>query len=188
MLQIFTWCHTLFILIIYLFKLFPALLIIFQRFFGSNQNRTRTELTEPVLSVLVQSGSGSGEIPTVRFSVLYEGAENRTEPNFGNTNLDIAITDFIETENGTIVSADTARSIRNLARSVLIEMDTHPVMQLPKKWGQVGVTERKFFIREMYAKFPILWLCHDDWKVLLIASNAVRTYHSGYKTSNRSCF
>ncbi len=73
MLQIFTWCHTLFILIIYLFKLFPALLIIFQRFFGSNQNRTRTELTEPVLSVLVQSGSGSGEIPTVQFSVLSEG-------------------------------------------------------------------------------------------------------------------
>ena len=94
---------------------------------------------------------------------------------------DIAITDFIETENGTIVSADTARSIRNLARSVLIEMDSHPVMQLPQKWGQVGVTERKFFIREMYAKFPILWLCHDDWKVLLIASNAVRTYRSGIK-------
>ncbi|KJA16801.1 hypothetical protein HYPSUDRAFT_57991 [Hypholoma sublateritium FD-334 SS-4] len=62
---------------------------------------------------------------------------------------DIAITDFIETENGTIVSADTARSIHNLACSVLIEMDSHPVMQLPKKWGQVGVTERKFFIREI---------------------------------------
>ncbi len=94
---------------------------------------------------------------------------------------DMAITDFIETENGTIVSADTARSIRNLARSVLIEMDSHPTMQLPKKWGQVGITERKFFVREMYAKFPILWLCHDDWKVLLVASNAVQTYHSGIK-------
>ena len=63
----------------------PQLLIIFYRFFGSNQNRTRTELTEPVLSVLVQSGSGSGNIPTVRFSVLHKGVENRTEPNFGNT-------------------------------------------------------------------------------------------------------
>ena len=61
------------------------LIIIFYWFSGSNQNRTRTELTEPVLSVLVQSGSGSGNIPTVRFSVLHKGVENRTEPNFGNT-------------------------------------------------------------------------------------------------------
>ena len=69
----------------------PQLLIIFYQFFGSNQNRTRTKLTEPVLSVLVQSGSGSGNIPTVRFSVLHEGAENRTEPNFGNTSRTLTL-------------------------------------------------------------------------------------------------
>ena len=73
----------------------PQLLIIFYRFFGSNQNRTRTELTEPVLSVLVQSGSGSGNIPTVRFSVLHKGVENRTELNFGNTKSDHTLARYL---------------------------------------------------------------------------------------------
>ncbi|KJA13702.1 hypothetical protein HYPSUDRAFT_59759 [Hypholoma sublateritium FD-334 SS-4] len=76
------------------------LLLIFAWFSGSNQNRTRTELTEPVLSVLVQSGSGSGNIPTVRFSVLRKGAKNRTEPNFGNTTAEwIEDTNWAEEQN-----------------------------------------------------------------------------------------
>ncbi|KAF8156750.1 hypothetical protein B0H34DRAFT_770235, partial [Crassisporium funariophilum] len=59
----------------------------------------------------------------------------------GSKDKDLAVTDFIETENGAIVTGDTAKAIRNLARSVLIKMDSHPMMQLPRKWGQVGVTE-----------------------------------------------
>jgi len=86
-------------------------------------------------------------------------------------------TDYIEYEDGTIVMGDTAKSVRSHARAVLIEMDNHGIMQLPSSWLLAGVTERKYFIQEMYHGFPYLRLCDDDWKVLYLASHALSAFH-----------
>ncbi|KAF9475171.1 hypothetical protein BDN70DRAFT_898376 [Pholiota conissans] len=62
--------------------------------------------------------------------------------------------DYVECEDGTTISANTAKVIRSHAHAVLIEIDNHSTMKLPGKWTKIGVTEHKFFIQEMYAKFP----------------------------------
>ncbi|KJA17111.1 hypothetical protein HYPSUDRAFT_206473 [Hypholoma sublateritium FD-334 SS-4] len=83
------------------------------------------------------------------------------------------LNDFIEDEHGVIVTGDTAKNICAAARAILIQMGKDSNCPLPEKWGDFGITETKFFIREMYAKYPYLWLCEDDWKVRQLGSTAV---------------
>ncbi|KJA13778.1 hypothetical protein HYPSUDRAFT_209259 [Hypholoma sublateritium FD-334 SS-4] len=84
-------------------------------------------------------------------------------------------TDYVEKVDGTIVPGDTAKNIRDHARAVILEMENHS-SGLPQNWGLASVNQRKFFIKEMYDKFPYLWLCCDDWKVLYLAGHTLSTY------------
>ncbi|KAF8805267.1 hypothetical protein BYT27DRAFT_6672204 [Phlegmacium glaucopus] len=104
------------------------------------------------------------------------GQKKRGSTRLASNNENVA-TDYIEYEDGTIVMGDTAKSVRSHARAVLIEMDNHGNMQLPSSWSLAGVTERKYFIQEMYHAFPYLSLCDDDWKVLYLASRALSAFH-----------
>ncbi|KAF8803297.1 hypothetical protein BYT27DRAFT_7172068, partial [Phlegmacium glaucopus] len=104
------------------------------------------------------------------------GQKKRGSTRLASNNENVA-TDYIEYEDGTIVMGDTAKSVRSHACAVLIEMDNHGTMQLPSSWSLAGVTERKYFIQEMYHAFPYLSLCDDDWKVLYLASRALSAFH-----------
>ncbi len=42
-----------------------------------------------------------------------------------------------------------------------------------RKNGAILDYGKQIFIREMYAKYPYLWLCEDDWKVRQLGSTAV---------------
>ena len=64
---------------------------------------------------------------------------------FNNENV---LNDFIEDEHGVIVTGDTAKNIRAAARAILIQMGKDNNHPLPEKWGDFGITESKFFIRE----------------------------------------
>ncbi|KAF8970387.1 hypothetical protein BDZ97DRAFT_1951671 [Flammula alnicola] len=75
--------------------------------------------------------------------------------------------DFIELDNGTIVDGNTAKVIRDELRSVYNELRKKDL--LPKTWGAIGITARTFVFSHIYAKFPYLLLCHNDWKIIAIA-------------------
>jgi len=104
------------------------------------------------------------------------GQKKRGSTRLASNNENVAM-DYIEYEDGTIVMGDTAKSVCSHARAVLIEMDNHGIMQLLSSWSLAGVTERKYFIQEMYHGFPYLHLCNDDWKVLYLASRALSAFH-----------
>lgn len=75
--------------------------------------------------------------------------------------------DFIELDDGTIVDGNTAKLIRDELRSVYNELKKKDL--LPKTWGAIGITARTFVFSHIYAKFPYLLLCHNDWKIIAIA-------------------
>ena len=75
--------------------------------------------------------------------------------------------DFVELDDGTIVDGNTAKLIRDELRSVYNELKKKDL--LPKTWGAIGITARTFVFSHIYAKFPYLRLCHNDWKIIAIA-------------------
>jgi len=94
--------------------------------------------------------------------------------------------DYIEDENGVVVNGDTAKQIRGLARSILIEIDSVDSMKLPPSWSSIGITERTYFVKQMYEHYPILGLCDNDWKVHYLASRALSTYHEHLKRKEKA--
>ena len=75
--------------------------------------------------------------------------------------------DFIELDDGTIADRITAKLIRDELRSIYNELRKKDL--LSRTWGSIGITARNFIFAHLYAKFPYLLLCHNDWKVIAIA-------------------
>lgn len=99
---------------------------------------------------------------------------------------DNVATDFIEDENGNIISGDTAKNIRERMRAVFQEMrNPGSVYSLPLTWKQAGVTERKYVFQEMYGHYPYLRNCDDDWKVLYLASTVLSSFHGTLKRQEK---
>jgi hypothetical protein len=75
--------------------------------------------------------------------------------------------DFVELDNGTIADGITAKLIRDELRSIYNELRKKDL--LSRTWGSIGITARNFIFKHLYAKYPYLLLCHNDWKVIAIA-------------------
>ena len=82
-------------------------------------------------------------------------------------------TDYIETENGDIVSGTTAQSIRSTIRNLLKEIKETKGMLLPEVWKDIGQNEHKFIFNGLYSNFPYIRLCDDDWKACFLASRVL---------------
>jgi hypothetical protein len=82
-------------------------------------------------------------------------------------------TDYIEMENGDIVSGTTAQSIRSTLRNLLKEIKEKVDMTLPEVWRDIGQIERKFILNGLYTNFPYIRLCDDDWKACFLTSRVL---------------
>lgn len=71
--------------------------------------------------------------------------------------------DFVELEDGKIIDGLTAKLIRDELRSTCHEL--HKKELLSRNWTSIGITARSFVFAHIYAKFPYLMLCHNDWKI-----------------------
>ena len=82
-------------------------------------------------------------------------------------------TNYIEYKDGTIVDGDTAKSIQVHTWAVIIKMKNQcPSGELPANWALADIILSKYFMKELYVKFPYLWLGCDNWKVLYLASHS----------------
>jgi hypothetical protein len=88
----------------------------------------------------------------------------------GNENV---ATDYIEMEDGEIVSGSTAQSIRSTLRNILKEVKEAEDMSLAEVWKDIGQNERKFILNKLYTEFPYIRLCDDDWKACFLASRVL---------------
>ena len=88
----------------------------------------------------------------------------------GNENV---ATDYIEMEDGEIVSGSTAQSIRSTLRNILKEVKEAEDMSLAEVWKDIGQNERKFILNKLYTKFPYIRLCDNDWKACFLASHVL---------------
>ena len=79
--------------------------------------------------------------------------------------------DFVELEDGKIVDGLTAKLIRDELRAICHEL--HKKELLSRNWSSIGITARSFVFAHIYAKFPYLMLCHNDWKVHAIVGPIV---------------
>lgn len=92
----------------------------------------------------------AGESKPARGSVRMKEGEN-------------VMMDFVELEDGKIIDGLTAKLIRDELRSTCHEL--HKKDLLSRNWTSIGITARSFVFAHIYAKFPYLMLCHNDWKV-----------------------
>lgn len=87
--------------------------------------------------------------------------------------------DFVELEDGTIVDGSAAKLIREELRIIYNELKKRDM--LPKSWGLIGINARNFVYTHIYAKFPYLLLCFNDWKVIAIAGPVLSQWWNAEK-------
>jgi hypothetical protein len=90
-------------------------------------------------------------------------------------------TDYIELEDGQVVEGDKAANIRKRVRDIFKEMKSSAKMVLPKTWSEAGITERNFFLQELYKDYPYIAFCDDDWKGIFLASRTLSAFHNSLR-------
>ena len=90
-------------------------------------------------------------------------------------------TDYIELEDGQVVEGDKAANIRKRVRDIFKEMKSSAKMVLPKTWSEAGITERTFFLQELYKDYPYIAFCDDDWKGIFLASRTLSAFHNSLR-------
>ncbi|KAG6825574.1 hypothetical protein H0H92_003224 [Tricholoma furcatifolium] len=83
---------------------------------------------------------------------------------------------FIEDENGGVVDGFMASDIRKHARALwnsFADAGCHPTT-----WGKISNTVAETFWEEMRRRFPVLSLCHNNWKVEQIATDNYPAWHT----------
>jgi hypothetical protein len=95
-------------------------------------------------------------------------------------------TDYIELEDGQVVEGDKAANIRKRVRDIFKEMNSSTKMVLPKTWSEAGITERNFFLQELYKDYPYIAFCDDDWKAIFLASRTLSAFHNSLRRKIKS--
>jgi hypothetical protein len=95
-------------------------------------------------------------------------------------------TDYIELEDGQVVEGDKAANIRKRVRDIFKEMRSSAKMVLPKTWSEAGITERNFFLQELYKDYPYIAFCDDDWKGIFLASRTLSAFHNSLRRKVKS--
>ena len=94
----------------------------------------------------------------------------------------VAVLDFIESEDGVPVSPERINSIRRAARELFVsiqaawESNKRPV---PGSWGLMSHGNKEFFREKMKGQFPELGFCEGDWKCEQVGT---QTYSGWYRT------
>lgn len=86
---------------------------------------------------------------------------------------------FMEHEDGTPISEDEAKQMRQTARGVFIHLMSQG--SAPEKWGQVSVVSQDFFFNVVAERFPFAAMGEDMWKMQLLATICYPSWHRNNK-------
>ncbi|KAF8954144.1 hypothetical protein BDZ97DRAFT_1867146 [Flammula alnicola] len=92
--------------------------------------------------------------------------------------------DYIETPDGKSIDGITASSIRTYLRSLFIELNNAALkggIPMPTSWGTSCASMRDGILLRLYAKYPYIRYCQDDWKADYLLSRSYSTWRSGEK-------
>jgi hypothetical protein len=92
--------------------------------------------------------------------------------------------DYIETLDGKSIDGTTASSIRAYLRSLFIELNNEALKGenlMPTSWGTSSASMRDGILLRLYAKYPYIRFCQDDWKADYLLSRSYSTWRSGEK-------
>ncbi|KAJ3508500.1 hypothetical protein NLJ89_g5716 [Agrocybe chaxingu] len=88
-------------------------------------------------------------------------------------------TDYVEYEDGTIVSGKTAEGLRQHIRAVFRQLlKDKKENKLPKVWSEVSVMDRRYILHEVYAEYPYVSFCEDHWKADYLVSRVLSQWHN----------
>ncbi|KAK7020790.1 hypothetical protein R3P38DRAFT_3197212 [Favolaschia claudopus] len=87
------------------------------------------------------------------------------------------MTNYIEKEDGSIISGKEAQEIRATQLVIYRDIQRACPEDLPKTWGAASLAVITYHRAHMYAAHPILRLCSGHWKVERLAT---QTYSSWY--------
>jgi hypothetical protein len=145
-------------------------------------DRTAQPLTG-VLNSLLRS-----EYPFVRFwtkdewKAYHATTKDSSEVSTGNAQDNGAIganktMAYIEQDDGTPVSSDTAAQIRHFARSIWRGFRARG--QAPKTWGEAPRELRDDYIRKMEMRWEVLRYCENHWKADAVATAVYSPWYNG---------
>ncbi|KAF8152324.1 hypothetical protein B0H34DRAFT_800784 [Crassisporium funariophilum] len=92
--------------------------------------------------------------------------------------------DYIETADGKSIDGTTASSIRAYLRSLFIELNNEALKGknlMPTSWGTSSASMHDGILLRLYAKYPYICFCQDDWKAGYLLSQLYSTWRSGEK-------
>ncbi|KAF8958877.1 hypothetical protein BDZ97DRAFT_2061522, partial [Flammula alnicola] len=112
-----------------------------------------------------------------------EGKPLRGKTRLAETGENVAM-DYIETPDGKSIDGITASSIRTYLRSLFIELNNAALkggIPMPTSWGTSCASMRDGVLLRLYAKYPYVRYCQDDWKADYLLSRSYSTWRSGEK-------
>jgi len=85
---------------------------------------------------------------------------------------------YVELEDGTIISGDRATEIRKFARAIWVSFSKAGTP--PSKWGQADIQTRQQYLHAMGSHFTELRLCDLEWKAEQIATNNYPSWYTNW--------
>jgi hypothetical protein len=85
---------------------------------------------------------------------------------------------YVELEDGTIISGDRATEIRKFARAIWVSISKMGAP--PSKWGQADVQTRQQYLSRMGSRFPELRYCNLEWKSDQIATDNYPSWYTNW--------
>lgn len=89
---------------------------------------------------------------------------------------------YVELEDGTVISGDRATQIRKFARAIWVSVSKTGAP--PSKWGQADIQTRQQYLSTMGSRFPELRFCDLEWKMDQIATDNYPSWYTNW-LSNR---
>ena len=85
---------------------------------------------------------------------------------------------YVELEDGTVISGDRATEIRNFAHAIWVSISkTGPP---PSKWGQADIQTRLQYLSAIGSRFPELRFCDLEWKIEQIATDKYPLWYTNW--------
>ena len=85
---------------------------------------------------------------------------------------------YVELEDGTIISGDRATEIRKFARAIWVSISKKGA--LPSKWGQADIQTRQHYLSSMGSRFSELRFCDLEWKSDQIATDNYPSWYTNW--------
>jgi hypothetical protein len=85
---------------------------------------------------------------------------------------------YVELEDGTVISGDRATEIRKFARAIWVSVSKSGTP--PSKWGQADIQTRQQYLSAMGTRFPELRYCDLEWKIDQIATDNYPSWYTNW--------